>query len=59
MTIRRATGRANGIRQFYLKAGAGPPAAEVRALAIEPDCRFARLQTYERNEPDLLRTKTS
>src|SRR5882757_7501506 len=38
MTIRRATCRANGIRQFYLEAGAGPPVVLLHGF---PETSFA------------------
>jgi haloacetate dehalogenase len=37
-TIRRATCRANGIRQFYLEAGAGPPVVLLHGF---PETSFA------------------
>src|SRR5271154_988872 len=38
MSIRRATCRANGIRQFYLEAGAGPTVVLLHGF---PDTSFA------------------
>jgi hypothetical protein len=53
-SIRRTTGRANGIRQFYLEAGAGPPVILLHGF---PKISFAWRVQFPALAPEMMREK--
>jgi hypothetical protein len=55
-SIRRAACRANGIRQFYLEAGAGPPVILLHGF---PETSFAWRFQIPALAPEMMRVKSA